>query len=281
MSRGENGMPADTGPAWASLQSLLESYGLGELIGWARQEFIDGKSQDEILIDLEKQPAVQAKFKPVFERRRLGLPPVSFADVVEYRRQVNQLEQYYGIPASFVDADKLMISDVSAAELRTRLDDYQRYVLSGPAEVRTQLQELYGIGTGGLIANAIDPTLAVPLLEQQYKAADAAAATQLAGLDQVTRDQALRLAQLGVGLDNVTALSQVRRMNELLNPLGASEGDTRLTQFQATEAVAGGNAAAADTIQKRRDLRVAAFASTGGAFAGTQTGLSGLGSANQ
>ena len=91
---------ADNG--WAAFEQMLKNYGLGELAAWAKQQFIDGKTADEITLALEDQPAFQRKYAAIFDRRKKGLPPVSVTDIMQYRQQALNLEHFYDLPVGML-----------------------------------------------------------------------------------------------------------------------------------------------------------------------------------
>src|SRR5687767_3096384 len=151
---------------WAAFEQMLKNYGLGELAAWAKQQFIDGKSTDEITLALEDQPAFQRKYAAIFDRRKKGLPPVSVTDIMQYRQQALNLEHFYDLPVGMLSDDThvntAISGDVSFSELEHRVTLGASVALQQPPEVAAWLQETYGIGAGGLIAYFTDPTHAMP-----------------------------------------------------------------------------------------------------------------------
>src|SRR5215475_14472184 len=73
--------------AWAQITQTLQQYGfsgadLTALDNFAQKELIDGKSTDQISLDLYQTPQSAKRFPAMLQRLRAGLPPVGPAEYV-------------------------------------------------------------------------------------------------------------------------------------------------------------------------------------------------------
>lgn len=258
---------ADNG--WAAFERMLKNYGLGELAAWAKQQFTDGKSSDEITLALEEQPAFQRKYAAIFDRRKKGLPPVSVTDIMQYRQQALNLEHFYDLPAGYISDDQHINAavggDVSFSELEHRVTLGASIALQQPPEVMDWLQSTYGVGAGGLIAYFTDPTHAMPYIERAAAAGIVAGASQRQGFGALSRTEAEQLAQAGVTADQANqAFGELAQSKELLTGLAgtAESAIGRDVQLGVVE----GEAGAVSALQKRARERVAA-GKGGGSYA--------------
>lgn len=263
-------MAAVSGAAFAMLRNLLRSYGLDELSDWAYQRFVEGKSTDEIMIEIEEQPAFKRKYAAIFDRRAKGLPPVSVQEIVEYRRQALHLEQFYDLPEGMVSSDDLVnqaiTGDISFDELSTRVQRGAMLAYDSPPEVQQFLRENYGLGEGSLIAFFTDPDHAMPFIERAATGARVAGAAQRQGFGALTRAEAEQFAQAGVSEAQAgQAFGALASGRELLSGLaGAGENDiTREEQLAFAAGLEPGRAA----LERRARSRRATF-DEGGSFAG-------------
>lgn len=266
---------ADAG--FAALEALLRSYDLAELLPWAREQFVEGRTADEVSLGLRQQEAFRRKYRVIFDREAQGKAPVSVAEVVEFRTRARQIERMYGMPDGFVDPDRLMLADVSIAELGDRVQLASSYVDSRP-DVTDQLQRLYGLGRGAAIAFALDPESAEPAIVRTFNAAQVAAQAQRQGFGALAREEAEMLT--GLGVDEAAAaqgFGTLTRAGELTRTL---EGEQPTITRQDELALVAGSAEAAGKLDRRARERRATFDEGGGFLAGND-GIVGLGIANR
>ena len=301
-----SGSPAPTGPAtWAGLteaqwqqiqiqqnpamasahaiiESFLDQFGLGSLATWAWERYLKlGGGPDainQIQLEVVKTPEFNARFPAyaTLAKRGQALSPA----------QMISLEQSYaaalhgaGIPSSFYDSPqdyaKFMIDNVSPSEVAQRAQIAAQEVLTAPPDARAQLQRLYGLSTGALIANALDPAKALPIITQQWQAAQNAAIAQGTGFGQLTRGQAEDLANEGVSpAQALSSFSKLASEQQLM--AGTTEEGTNISQSTQLAAEFQGNAQAQQRIAQRQAQRIAAYQGGAGFNAG-QTGITGLG----
>ena len=168
-----------------------------------------------------------------------------------------------------------MIDNVSPSELAQRAQLAATVALQDDPQVRAQLSQL-GVSTGHQIAWILDPNRALPLIQNTVLAAQDAAAGVQAGFGQLTRGQAMSLAQQGVTADQArSTFSQLGQEAGLFQGQAGEGSD--ISQQEQLNAAFQGNAQAQLRIQKRAAERTAGFKG-GAGFNPSQTGVTGLGS---
>jgi len=268
--------------AFASIQQVLQSYGLGQLTDWAHQEFIAGKNMDEIMLDLRSQPVFRQQFSAIFDREAKGLPPVSVQDIVNYRRDAAQKEMQYGLPHGFVSdwehVNRLMGADVSANELDSRLKMASTASYGVPQDVRDQLSNLYGVDQGHLAAFFADPDHAQPYLEKAFTSSQYAAAAARERYGQLSQQEAEQLAVLGKSVGNADmAFDKLNADRQLFQSLPGESGFGGVDR-QTQLAFAAGDPGAARALALAGQERVSEFRGASD-FTKSSGGVSGEGRA--
>jgi hypothetical protein len=169
--------PTIDSSALAYLRGLLESWGLGSLTDWAYGLLVDDRSADEIVQQLRDRQEYKDRFKAIIQRRDAGLPAISEAEVLDYERTARGMFRAAGLPDGFYDSPDdytaLLVADVSASELQTRIQDGFVRVANADPSIRAYFAEAFGAdGDGALAAAFLDPGRALPLLQRQVAAAE-------------------------------------------------------------------------------------------------------------
>lgn len=276
------GPSAEQRSARAIIDNTLAEFGLSGLGDRVWNAVNSGAIVPEQIVSFIRQTDEYkqrfAGMKPLQDRGRA----ISEAEYISTERAIAQVFRSAGLPSGFYDSPddfaKFIGAEVSPAELGDRVQEYTRMAFDAPSEVRSQLQALYGIGSGELTAYFIDPERALPLIRQQARAAELSGAASRTGFGALDRGEAERLAQLGVtdqqAQEGFGALVDAR---ELFTPLDL--GEQAIGRDAQIGAALGGDAAARRRIEDRRRRRTAQFEG-GGGYAGNQQGLSGIGSAS-
>lgn len=205
--------------AYSQIEATLAQYGfagtdLAQLSNWAWNEIVSGNSAQQITLDLQQTPQFIARFPAIEARMKAGLPPVSVSQYLSLEDSYEQLERASGIPPNFASYDALIAADVSPSEYSDRITKgYQAVAMADPTVIQA-FQAYHGISQGQLAAYFLDPTKSLPLLEQQAIQAQIGGAATMASFrnpgapapnavptapnSDLTADQALRLAQMGV-----------------------------------------------------------------------------------
>lgn len=267
----------DASSAKALITGTLTTYGLGSLADWAWKKWQNGESIDQIMLELRSTKEYKARF-PAMDQLSKDGHAISESEYINLEETYISLGRQFGLPSGFYDQPsdftKLILGHVSASEFQSRLQDYQALVFDTDPTARQELQQFYGIDAGHLAAYFIDPNKALPLIQRQFGAAQAAAAAKITGFGQLDVNQAELIsgvdpAQLQQGFDTLVQNRQV------FNPLPGEAGQAIDVNEQLDAAFRGDANAQAD-IERRARNRAAAFAG-GGGVAQTQTGFAGAG----
>lgn len=295
MAQATDAGPATTAPASsaatgakAQLDDFLGQYGLSGLGDFAWNEYLNGTPVSQIMLDIRQQPAYQQRFPAMAELAKQGRA-ITEADYINIENSYRQVYHAYGIPAGIFDKPsdftKLIVGDVSPTELNDRVKMYTDAVMND-TEVLNQISTLYGqVGhtnnpAGDLLAHYLDPTAAVPVLEQQLNAAKFAAVGKESGYGQLTAAQATQYgAQQGTTPQQAQqGFGALVANRELFQALPGEQAAT-LGQDVQLGAAFGGSELDKEAIQNQARLRVAE-GSGGGGFTQTQRGAVGLQSQN-
>lgn len=282
-----NGNPITQADAVAILSQELLSWGFGQdAVNWAQAQIQSNNSVDQILYSLRQQPFyVNSIFGQVAAARaKNGLPAMTESQILSYKDYAVGLAQQAGLPKGFIsdqELQTLMGHDVSTAELDQRITQGYQAALKAPPDVLAELQTYYGVTPGHLAAYFLDPKKALPLIQQQFSAAQIGAEATRTGFGAIDANQAMGIAQLGVtDAQAKTGFTDLAKQAQLMAALPGS-AELGITQEQQLGAEFAGNAQDQQAIQRRAQERTAVFAGDYH-FAETQNkGISGLGSVNR
>jgi hypothetical protein len=252
--------------ARTTIRQILETYGLAELADYTYNEIIvketvNINNPDAIIFALREQPAYQARFSGNAARLRAGLPELDPASYIQLETQYRDTLRSNGLPLGFYDQTDdfraFIENDVSPAELNERVQQGYRAVADADPEVKRQMQQLYAVSEGELVAYFLDPQRTAPILTRQARAAQIAArGREQAGI-QLTGEFAEDLARRGItageaeqGFAEIGALGELRQ---------TFAGEQDLTEEQLVGAQFGVDVAAREELKRRQRGRVAAF----------------------
>lgn len=263
--------------AKAIIDGALGQYGLQSLSSWAWSKWQAGESIDQIMLELRSTPEYKTRF-PAMETLAQAGHAISESQYINLEQTYTQIGRQYGLPAGFYDqpADftALIAGEVSPAEFQQRVQDYATFAYEVDPTTRDQLQRLYGVDAGHLAAYFIDPAKALPVLQRQFGATQAAAAGARASFGDLTQNQAELLANV-----SPEALAQgfgtLYQNRELFNQLPGEAGQGISTDAQLGAAFLG-DANAQQRIDAAARRRKAVF-DQGGTVAQTQRGFAGAG----
>lgn len=270
----------------AEYLNQLRQDGLEDLSSYVDDWVEDDLSWPEILARLDDVKTPEGKVIDALypERARLaeaGMSPMSIAQIRYYRDRGAAMFRAADMPATFydnpLDFTDWIVAGVDLPELQERVNISVDWNQNIPAEDRQQLEELYGVGQGGVAAYVLDPERGLAALQRQQQAAGASAAAVRARFGPLTRAEAERLISLGVTAPAAQqAFGALDQSRELLAPLAGQAGDGLSREEQL--AAVGGDAAAIEKLRRQGAERVGTF-SGGGGFAGGREGISGMGTA--
>lgn len=250
------------------LQSVLERYGLSDLSDWASQALVQGKSEEQIMLEIYDQPTFRTRFAGIFTRETSGLAPISIDQYLEYEQMAGSLGSTWGLNLSKSEVDALIGNDVSPQELEQRFTIAATAVYESDVETRSELSRLFNIGSDQLMRYWMAPQQELGTLQQQYRMGEIAGAALRSGFGQIDQSQASRLQQSGITRDQAaTGFGQLASMAELFSPLDS--GEDAITLDEQVDILTG-DAAVAKEVEQRANRRKAEFEGGGGFASGDQ-----------
>lgn len=254
--------------AFDIMENLLQQYGLGSLTGTLKSIILNGiTDQNEISIQLQQTDAWKQRFAGNEILRKKGLPELSVNQYLSVEQSYAQVMKNYGLPTGFYDDPtdfaKFIGNSVSANELQQRVQMYADVANREDPAVLKQLQSM-GTSKGDLLAFMMDPTRAMPLIQQKYNSTLIGAAARRAGL---TPDNTYvnHLAEMGVTEQGAAqGYGQVADEMHTAQLLGNIYHDN-ISQTELAQDVFENNAAAAQKRKRLASQERAAFSGTSGA----------------
>jgi len=190
--------------AYALLVNEFNKYGLGSLAGTIMQYLRKGYSTDRVALELQDTPAYKQRFAGNEARLKAGLPVLSPAEYLSTEDSYRQIMANAGVPKGFYDSPSdfagFIGQGVSPTEVQSRVTAATDLINKNRPEDLAYFKKFYT--TGDMIAYALDPNKAAPLVGKAFQAASigGSAAAQGIGID---RNTAETLA--GAGIDANTA----------------------------------------------------------------------------
>jgi hypothetical protein len=301
------GLSADTVSSrqnvFDSVKSLFESYGVLKkdasgnydatskaLADTIQQLATSGAGADTISLQLQQSDAYKQRFAGNEARKAAGLNVLSPAEYIATENAYQSVLRAAGVPADFysgtTETAKLIGADVSATELQSRVDLAAKSINNSDPFYTSQLQSLYGLSSGDMIAHVLDPTIAMPLIQKQVSSSTVAAEAARQGTN-VGLSTAEQLAGMGVtqaqaasGFGSIAAqLPATQSLAARYQGYGqASEVGSNLQAATFGTTIAGETPAEAEARLKRLQTQeVSAFG--GSAGASTQGQSLGIGNA--
>lgn len=261
--------PPLTGPgrdAYAALVQTLSTLGLGSLASKVLEYVQAGLSEDSIMLELQGTPEWKARFAANEARRKAGLPVLTPAEYLATETSYRQIMRDAGVPAGFYDQTQdftaFLENDVSPAELQTRVKSAADFVLNADPQQLAMMKNWYT--TGDLIAYALDPKRAAPLIEKAFKAASIGgiASDGAVGIGRATAE-----ALAGAGISDAQArqgfndISQERSTIDLLSGI---DGQKALTADELAQATFLGDAASTRKLDKLKSRERGRFGGSSG-----------------
>jgi hypothetical protein len=272
----------DAGDAWAQLQAVLDTYGLGTLSNFVQNGIIQGWDAQQAVQHMRETPEYQVRFKAIVERQKAGLPAISEADVVSTERQYAAIMQSRGLPSGFYDQPEdftdFLIKDISPTEMQARVDKGIVAMQMAPPETKAYLQSNYGLTDGELAAYFLDPDKTEALLMKTVTSAQIGGSAARTGFGTLGRSEAEGLTDLGVTEQQAQqGFTDLAKQRELMTSL-PGEADNNISQDDQIAAQFGGNADAQRRIKDAAARRVGDFAG-GGSYVQNKEGFAGVGTA--
>jgi LysM repeat protein len=250
--------------AYAALINLFNSYGLSTLAPKIFNYVQQGFSSDTISILLQSTPEYEQRFAGNAARMKNGLPVLSPAEYLATEASYRQIVQSAGLPANFYDSHSDFVQwigqDVSPAEVQSRVNMAQQATQAAPPDLVKALGVM-GVPTGSLVAYFLDDAKALPILQQQFNAAQIGASALRNGLA-MDANRATTFANMGISVSQAnSAYQQIGMTLPTLEMLGRVYNQT-YTQQSAENNLIMGNGQAALATEKLSAQERSAFSGT-------------------
>ena len=158
------------------LKVRYEESGLGTLADRIIEFVKQGFSPQTIDFKITETPEFKLRFPANEARKKAGLPVLSLDEYIAVENSYQSVLRQSNIPKGFYDSKddftKFIENDVSPQELKARVDIADRFVDGVESYFTDSLQRFYGLSKGDLIAYALDPERAMPLITRQVRAAE-------------------------------------------------------------------------------------------------------------
>jgi hypothetical protein len=262
--------------AIANLTKIFENYGLGSLASTITGFVQKGFNSDTIALMLQDTPEYKQRFAGNEVRRKAGLPVLSPSEYLATERSYRAILESSGLPKGFYDSQddfqKFIENDTSPTVLKQRVDAASGAIKNADPYYTQALQDMYGLSTGDMIAHALDPDKALPLIEKQAKAVEFGAAAARQGLS-YSQGSSEALAQqsiagVGSGVGAEQGFSSIASILPTAQQLGQIYGQT-YDQATAEQDVFGGLASAKRKRQKLGEMETSTFSGQSGLSAGS------------
>ena len=186
------GLTGASRDAAVALNDLFSSYGLGTLAPLITSYLKQGYSADTVSILLQNSKEYQQRFAGNAARIKNGLPVLSPAEYLATERAYGQVLQKYGLPQGFYDSpadyNNWIGQDVAPTEIDTRAKQASDFLHQADPNELAFFKQHYT--TGDMIAYALDPNRAAPLVGKAFTASQIGgkAADQGIGINQSTAE---------------------------------------------------------------------------------------------
>lgn len=230
--------------AYDLLYAEFSKYGLGALVQPLQGLIQSGASPAEFSIKLRESEPYKERFKGNSQRIAKGLKAISEAEYIGLEDQYQEILRNAGLPDSYwkqsVDPrtgittqegfTNFIANDVSALELKDRVDTAQKRLIYANPEVSIALKTFYpDITNGDLLAYALDPTKGLEQIKRRITAAEIGSSAVQMGLATNVTD-AEYLARYGV--TKAQAQQGYRTAAEIL-PTATKLSDIYSTQVES------------------------------------------------
>jgi hypothetical protein len=242
---------------------------------------------EEATLLLKQTDAYKNRFAGNQTRVANGLNALTEAEYLALENQYSNLMRQYGVGESSANnlANKaqfanLIGSDISAAELNTRLDLAVMQVQNADPTVMATLKQFYpSITQSGLVGYFLAPEETLPQLQRQVQTADIGAAAIQQGLT-TDKTGAEALAAYGVTYGQAQAgygkIAEVLPASQKLSNIYGAQTGINYNQAEGESEFLKNSGAAALERQKLKDLEISQFSGRSGVLgANVAAGYSG------
>lgn len=252
--------------ALGSLNDYLQQFGLNtpDMQSTIKNWIVNGYDSDRVKLEIPNLPDFQKAF-PEYQAAIKAGNPMTPADILNYRSTVTSLMKNAGLPSGFYDQPddfvNLISSNLSPAELQTRIQDGYAKVNDAPQAVKDTFNQYFGVNGDNMLASFfLDPTRGTDAINKAVQTASIGGQATQAGLD-ITQDQAANVAAQGFSEYTLrSGIQQAAQQEGLANESVSESND--LTGGDVLNQALG--IAGTQAVARRQQERSAAFAGGGG-----------------
>lgn len=214
----DDGIPDSGEDAYDILINYLSEWGLESLSDFVKQAIIEGKSAQQVLMELRRTPEYAAAFPEQAEREKNGYGFMPESQILAYREEARRISQMYGINPDASGIVGLIGNNVSLNEWERRLDTWTKFKAWGPT-VRSVLEEELGRRITDDEAFAfLSNDISTPDLDKAYEDALYRGRPAILGLGVRPDEEAELLRRYGVDVDQA-----FRGYQGILNEMPSAE----------------------------------------------------------
>lgn len=261
------------------LTSTFNEYGLGSLVPRITEFVQQGYAPEVVALKLQDTPEYKTRFIGNESRRKAGLPVLSPAEYLSTESAYKKVMRDAQLPIGFYDSPddfaKFIGGDISPSELQERVSIANLSIQNADLYYTDSLRRMYGLNDSDMLAYALDPERAMPLITRQVKAAQFGAEAARQGIQGISTDVAERFTgQFGVtqdqarqGFEQVAMIQpEAQRLSDVFAGQAPAVG-----LEETTSAVFGGDQSAdyKKRLQRLSEMEQSLFAGQSGVGAGS------------
>lgn len=226
-----DGLTGSERNAYTAVLDMLNEFGLGSLASSILKYVQDGYDANTIGYELQQTPEWKKRFAANETRKKAGLPVLSPQEYIATEKAYRQVMSAAGVPAGFYDSQedftKFLEGDVSPSEVQNRVAAATEFVNRADPRELAAMKQFYT--TGDMIAFALDPERAAPLVGKAFQSATIAGVGAAQGLA-VDKARAEQLAGAGISREAAQqGFSLIASEIDNANKLASLSGDDGFT----------------------------------------------------
>jgi hypothetical protein len=238
--------------AYAAIQDMLREFGLEALapkiLGYVKQGF----DTNTIGYELQQTQEWKTRFAANEVRKTKGLPVLTPQEYIATERSYRQIMSAAGLPVGFYDSTddfrSFLERDISPTEVQSRVNDARAFIDRADPAAMAEFRRFYT--TGDMVAFALDPERAAPVVGRAFNAATIAGESLNQGIG-IKKTEAEALANMGIDAEQAQrGFSMIAGEEHNAAKLAAIEGQQLTVQDLIDETFRADSAAAT----KRRKL---------------------------
>jgi hypothetical protein len=241
------------------LSQVFNSYGLSALAPKIKEFVQQGFTPDTVTLKLQETPEYKQRFIGNENRRKAGLPVLTPGEYLSFESSYKKILKDAELPSGFYDQpddfSKFIGADIAPTELQERVNIANQSLQNADKFYTDSLRTYYGLNSGDMLAYALDPERALPVITRQQKAAQFGAEAARQGI-QVAAPMAERFTgQLGVTQQEARqGFEQVAQILPEAQRLGAITPGAQPVGLEETTTAVFGGESSADYKQRIRRL---------------------------